>query len=557
MPDENNPFEGRIVADRYKLIKSIGQGGFGFVYVAEHIDLGRRFAIKFLHRQHEADVAFLKRFKREARVTAQLVHPHIVTVTDYGSDEMLGNYFVMEYLDGSPLDEMLEAKGPLGSQESVHIMRQIVEGFVYAHDKGIVHRDVKSPNVFLVEDASRHNHVKILDFGIARIAEGSMAGEVDKLTSTGSVMGSVAYMSPEQAMAGEIDHRSDIYSLGIVLYEMITGVTPFRGNSALEILSKQVSEEPVPPSQIAEQLDVHPYLEMIILQCLQKTPEGRFQNAKEMLDALLKAEDSIRTRTEVPGDILRTTTHLKRQIIEEGKALASKDDDITIAAAATRAPLVEDTVRTPMEEESFYQVAGKKSAPMALLLGTAALVVLVAVGLFFVLRGSSGAKEAGAQDDGAAVAAIEEPAPAATEPLVPPAPSKVEAKPEPEPEPEPEPKPAPIAFMLASDPIGAEVLDAAGEVMGTTPLLMKLLPEQEGKTLRITRDGYMEARHVLDLGKARAEGKAIVKLEPKPKPKPKKKKKTRRRKPPPRPTPKPDAKPKKKAKDIDKKWEDL
>jgi serine/threonine-protein kinase len=232
----------------------LGKGGFGAVYEAEHVSLDRRFAVKILQRHLDADPSFVQRFQREARLTSRLEHAHVIQVTDFGHDERLGTYFVMELLRGEDLQARIKRTGPMDSKTAVGFMRQIVEAFVYAHGKGVVHRDVKSANVFLTSDEGRADFVKVLDFGIARLSDPT-AGEGDeRLTRTGAVMGSPSYLAPEQALALTVDHRTDIYSLGIVFYEMVTGRVPFTATSAFEIINKQIREAPPAPSAMRKRL---------------------------------------------------------------------------------------------------------------------------------------------------------------------------------------------------------------------------------------------------------------------------------------------------------------
>jgi len=275
-----DPLIGHVVGDRYRLVRGIGQGGFGAVYEAVHVSLDRRFAIKTLRRHLGHDPSLVQRFEREARLTSSLEHPHIVQVTDFGHDDRLGSWFAMEFLRGEDLQTRLVRKGPIDSLSAVRLMRQIVDAFAYAHAKGVVHRDVKTPNIFLVSTEAVTDHVKVLDFGIARLSALTEDDASGKLTKTGTVMGSPAYMAPEQALNGKVDHRTDLYALGIVFYEMLTGRVPFSGTSALEMLSKQVNEVPAAPSAIRPDLNVHPRTELIVLKCLQKRMDERYRGIR-------------------------------------------------------------------------------------------------------------------------------------------------------------------------------------------------------------------------------------------------------------------------------------
>lgn len=261
----------------YEIKSLIGEGGMGAVYLAEHTQVYRKVAVKVLHPQFLKNQEIRLRFKNEASMMAHLQHPNIVSLYDYVEDES-GMYLIMEYVEGAPLDEFISrVTGPMPEYKAVPIMKQILEAFNYAHDKKIVHRDIKPANVLI----GQNGDVKILDFGIARIlGEGG-----HNLTKTGTQMGTVFYMSPEQVQGKKVDHRSDIYSLGVTFYQMLTGINPYKGiTTEYEVYSKIVSEELPNPKDIYP--GVPDYLVPILKKALNKIPDDRFVSCNDFLNAI-------------------------------------------------------------------------------------------------------------------------------------------------------------------------------------------------------------------------------------------------------------------------------
>ena len=260
---------GTLFDGRYKVERRLGSGGMANVYLAEDQELGRRVAIKILNDRHAHDEQFVERFRREATHAAALSHPNIVSIYDRGEAE--GTYYIaMEYLDGRSLKELIVSRGPAPVPVAIDYTRQILAALRFAHRNGIVHRDIKPHNV-LVDSEGR---VKVTDFGIAR------AGAATQMTEAGSIVGTAQYLSPEQARGTAVDQRSDIYSLGIVLYELLTGTVPFTGDTPVEIAMKHISETPEPPS--AKRPDVPHDLDMVVIRALAKDPAERYQSAEEM-----------------------------------------------------------------------------------------------------------------------------------------------------------------------------------------------------------------------------------------------------------------------------------
>jgi serine/threonine-protein kinase len=261
-----------VLDSRYQVVAHLGTGGMAEVYCAQDLQLGRKVALKVLHERFAADDEFVERFRREASAAAGLQHQHVVSVYDRGEWEGT-SYIAMEYVRGRTLKELVQEEGPLESQRAVDLAVQILRAARFAHRRGVIHRDFKPQNV-IVDDEGR---AKVTDFGIAR------AGASD-MTQTGSIMGTAQYLSPEQAQGHAVTARSDLYSIGIVLYELLTGRVPFEAEAAVTIALKQVSEAPVPPSQINPA--VTPELEAVVLRALEKDPANRFADADEFIAAL-------------------------------------------------------------------------------------------------------------------------------------------------------------------------------------------------------------------------------------------------------------------------------
>jgi serine/threonine-protein kinase len=253
---------------RYRIVRKLGTGGMANVYLAEDQELGRRVAIKILDDRHASDDQFVERFRREAKNAAGLNHPNIVSIYDRGEAE--GTYYIaMEYLDGRSLKELIVSRGPAPINVAIDYARQILAALRFAHRNSIVHRDIKPHNVLVDSDG----RLKVTDFGIARAGASEM-------TEAGSIIGTAQYLSPEQAKGTTVDHRSDIYSVGVVLYELVTGRVPFTGDTAVEIAMRHLSSVPEPPSALRE--DVPHELDMVILRALAKDPDDRYQTAEEM-----------------------------------------------------------------------------------------------------------------------------------------------------------------------------------------------------------------------------------------------------------------------------------
>ncbi|HLM33545.1 MAG TPA: Stk1 family PASTA domain-containing Ser/Thr kinase [Gaiellaceae bacterium] len=270
----NTLFDGR-----YRILRKLGSGGMANVYLAEDEDLGRRVAIKILSERYANDESFNERFRREAKSAASLSHPNIVSIYDRGEADGIP-YIAMEVIEGRSLKELILTRGPLPLATAIDYTHQILDALRFAHRNGIIHRDIKPHNILL----GAENRAKVTDFGIARAGASQM-------TEVGSIMGTAQYLSPEQARGAPVTAASDLYSVGIVLYEMLTGQVPFSGDSAIEIAMKHLNETPRPPSSLRPELT--PELDQVVLRALGKNPEDRYQASEEFSADLDRVEAGI------------------------------------------------------------------------------------------------------------------------------------------------------------------------------------------------------------------------------------------------------------------------
>jgi serine/threonine-protein kinase len=283
---KEDPWIGALVAGRFRVESLIGEGGMGRVYLATQLGLKRRAAVKVLHAHLAQKDELAVRFEREARTASMLSHPNSVIVYDFGQWE--GQlYIAMEYLEGRGLDQVLLRQGRMAADRIVYFMGQLCDALSAAHRMDLLHRDLKPENLIIVKDADGREQLKVVDFGLAFLMEGD---KDQRLTRDGSVSGTPAYMSPEQALDKALDRRSDIYAVGCILYELLCGSPPFEGVSPVECLAMHLYDEPVPPSQRARG-PVDKALETTALWCLEKAPENRPQTIDEVKVALLEAID--------------------------------------------------------------------------------------------------------------------------------------------------------------------------------------------------------------------------------------------------------------------------
>ena len=343
--------KGQKINDRYQVIRSIGEGGMANVYLAYDTILDRNVAVKVLRGDLATDEKFVRRFQREAMSASALSHPNIVEMYDVGEDD--GNYFiVMEYIDGKTLKNLIKKRGALTVAEVVDIMLQLTSAISCAHDSYIIHRDIKPQNVMILDDG----RVKITDFGIA------IASNASELTQTNSVMGSVHYLPPEQANGAGATAKSDIYSLGILMFELLTGKLPFKGENAVEIALKQMKEQI--PSVCAMNPEIPQSIENVILKACAKNPKNRYANVKDMYNDIKTALDEDRINE------TKQTYKFSEDDLDETKKIESLSE-----------------VKKNKKKETKEEDSTEKKMNLALIItsGVAGLLVLLSVIFFFVV----------------------------------------------------------------------------------------------------------------------------------------------------------------------------
>jgi serine/threonine protein kinase len=331
---------GRVFFGEYTIVERLGEGGMGSVYLAEQNAIDQRIAIKVLHAESAESNEIIQRFHREAKVISMLTHPNIVRVFIFGrtDDDLL--FLAMEHVDGVELRERMTPGDPLDELTAIKIMKQVCSAVAEAHDLGIIHRDLKPENILLTEFRGDDNYVKILDFGIAKIKRPDETGP--QLTQAGIVHGTPEYLSPEQAQDEDLDPRTDIYALGSILFEMMTGRVPFDSKKSVEILRDKVFNEPPSPSDFAS---VAPTMEEIIQKAMAKDREDRYSDALEMFDELERREKEIETERKVAEDGASFPGHELtgvHQAVDEGGSDESASESATTDREAVPGAVQED-----------------------------------------------------------------------------------------------------------------------------------------------------------------------------------------------------------------------
>src|SRR5437016_851369 len=310
---------GSVVADRYHIVKKLGEGGMGAVYLGEHVKMGRKSAIKVMTQAMASDGDAIARFNREAANAARITHPNVCAIYDFGEtpDGMI--YLAMEFVEGSSLTSIIEKEGALAPQRAGKIIQQTGDALQAAHDLGIVHRDLKPDNIMITKGRHGAEVVKVVDFGIAKATSGE---EGQKVTKTGLVVGTPAYMSPEQLSGDKLDGRSDIYSLALVLFRMLTGTLPFQADSAQETMIKRLTDEPMKLNEAKPGENFPPRLQAVMDRALARMPPARYASAAEF------ARDAARAVEGMGGAAVHAD--------EGATQLISAQDAKTAPLAATR-----------------------------------------------------------------------------------------------------------------------------------------------------------------------------------------------------------------------------
>jgi len=307
MPDQpvipEGALSGHLLGGTYRLGRMIGRGGMGQVYEGVQEPLGRRVAVKILHPSLTGDPVMLERFRREAEAAAALGHPNVVQVTDFQNIPDEGAFLVMEVLSGHPLNDLLESEGTLPQDRAAFIATQVLSALEAAHGAGIIHRDLKPQNIFLTEISGVRDIVKLLDFGIAKLLE---EGDRTRMTATGMTLGTPAYMAPEMVRGDELDGRADLYAVGAILYEMLTGRTPIKAPSMMAMFYAIMEQTPKPILALSPQ--VNPKLAHAVERAVAKDPADRFADASQMRQALMPFSRGQGLEAHVPDTVAAPTT---------------------------------------------------------------------------------------------------------------------------------------------------------------------------------------------------------------------------------------------------------
>ncbi|MFZ5897186.1 MAG: serine/threonine-protein kinase [Myxococcota bacterium] len=448
-----DPYLGATIDGRYKVEAVLGEGGMGVVYRCTHTIIGKKVAMKVLRADLARDGEVTERFLNEAKAASAIGNPHIIDISDFGMFADGATYFVMEFLSGSPLSKVVDGGQAVPLTRILHIACQLAEGLAAAHEAGIVHRDLKPDNIYLVDRGGAKDFVKILDFGIAKV---STSGE-GKLTRAGAVFGTPHYMSPEQAAGAPVDHRGDIYSLGVILYELASGRVPFDADNFMGILTQHMYKTPVPiRALVPAPQNVPPGLEAIVLKCLSKRPEDRYQTMGELLLDLQALQ-----RGQVPSAV---------------NEMMARSSGFNVPADYFKAQMPAPMPASPLS------VPTKSRWPLAA--GVAGVVAAVSIVVAIFANSNK-------SDAAPALAAPEKPSVAAPEPpkSEPVAPSAVAAA------------PSVKSVALAVEPLDAHVFRGSSD-LGPSPVMIDV-PIGGHVDLEIRRAGYKPGKVTLDGSEAR------------------------------------------------------
>ncbi len=460
-PPREDSLLGTVVGHRFEIVSRIGAGGMGVVYKARQLGMDRWVAVKVLLKELAHDNKVVKRFKIEALAASRLTHPNTIRIYDFGQTEDANLYIAMEFLEGQSLHQALRREGPMPARRVLHILKQIAASLSEAHSKGIVHRDLKPDNIFLTTVDGDPDFVKVLDFGVAKLREADR--RQGTLTQAGVIFGTPRYMAPEQCRSLSVDHRADLYALGVIAYEALTGVPPFDAESPLAILIQHVQESPRPLAAVRPDVEVPEEVERLVMRCLEKSPERRFHDA-----AQLQAEAAR---------------------IEAG--LAGRFERVVFVEGPRQVP-VSDSARTAINAVSVDDLeAGRRKGRGAWPWWVAAGVVGAGVGLGVWNAGWFQPARVETTPDvplAAPAPVVPDPGPATPAPIV----------------------PRKVLVRFVSEPAGARVLDGE-QVLGETPFSREFEAAAEVRHFRFERDGFQPAGAALALDRG---GEVAVTLKP-------------------------------------------
>jgi serine/threonine-protein kinase len=458
-----DPYIGVTIDGRYKIESTLGEGGMGVVYAGRHKVINKRVAIKVLRGELSRDREMVERFLQEARAASSIGHPHIADVSDFGELPDGSAYFVMEFLEGEGLADTLKRDRPLPMKRILNIGKQVADALDAAHAQQIVHRDLKPDNVFLVTKGLEKDYVKILDFGIAKVATSSNT----KLTRAGTVFGTPHYMSPEQAAGAPVDHRTDIYALGVILYEAASGKVPFDADNYMGILTQHMYKAPVPIRALVPPVpsDVPPGLEAVILKCLSKKPEQRYSSMRELVDDL--------------------------EIIEKGGMPTAIQEMIARSGSFNVPADYFNNAQTAMSD-MMPATPPRGRARWPLIAGIAGVVAAVGIVTVILSMGRSSPAQTSPDKPGPSAAAPATPPPVAAASVTEPA------------------KPVGKPVVVIASPLDAEVWRGS-ENLGKVPVTVNV-PPGETVTVEVRHDAHVTQALTLDGSKPREEIK--LKAEP-------------------------------------------
>ncbi|HSN91378.1 MAG TPA: serine/threonine-protein kinase, partial [Anaeromyxobacteraceae bacterium] len=359
---------GRVLADRYRIVRRIGEGGMGAVYLCEHVVLHRPLAVKVLRRDLSNDPEIVERFRNEAIAASQIGQENVVDVFDIGKTDDGALYYVMEALEGRSVGAILRHDGPIAVPRALAVLEQVGRALGAAHARGVVHRDLKPDNVFLVRREDGSEQAKLLDFGISKVDQ---AGE--RLTQAGAIIGTPEYMAPEQAAGAAVDHRTDVYALGVMAYELLTGALPFEGDNAIATLVAHQTRPPEPPSR--RRSGVPPDVDALVLRALAKRPEDRFDSMAELVAEVVRIRARLGNATPEPVPLPRRDPGVTPRLDLPPFRPSHRGGTVTLP------PPSASGVRAPASEKPEERHLGARAVVLL------ALLLAVAAGAGWWLRG--------------------------------------------------------------------------------------------------------------------------------------------------------------------------